>query len=219
MHLLFDLDGTLVDSLPAISVSVNRTLEELGVPVPDRGRLGALVGAPLAEVFRGVLGPAHAGLVEPAVARYRVLFDEIGMPHIKPFPEIDGALARFRSAGHTLQVVTARSAPSADLILRGLDLRRYFVAVHAPEPSTRAYDKADYVRTAMTAVAAVPSDTVMVGDRADDVRAALAHGARAVGVEWGNGTMSELEAAGAHFVATHVGALVGWVEACPQEPT
>jgi phosphoglycolate phosphatase len=53
----------------------------------------------------------------------------------------------------------------------------------------------------------------MVGDRADDVRAARAHGVRAVGVEWGNGTTSELEAAGAHFVATHVGELIGWVDA------
>jgi phosphoglycolate phosphatase len=215
VHLLFDLDGTLVDSLPAISVSVNRTLEELGVPVPAHGRLGALVGAPLAEVFRAVLGPSHEDLLEPAIARYRILFDEVGMLHIKAFPEIDVALARFDASGHTLQVVTARSAPSADLILRGLDLRRYFVGVHAPEPSARAYDKADYVRSAMDAVGALPADTVMVGDRADDVRAALAHGVRAVGVEWGNGTTSELEAAGAHFVATHVGELVSWVEAYP----
>lgn len=217
MHLLFDLDGTLVDSLPAISVSVNRTLEELGVPVPARGHIGTLVGAPLAEVFRAVLGPAHVELLEPAIARYRVLFDEVGMLHIRAFPEIGAALARLEASGHMLQVVTARSAPSADLILRGLDLRRHFVGVHAPEPSTRAYDKADYVRSAMDAVGAVPADTVMVGDRADDVRAARAHGVRAVGVEWGNGSTSELEAAGAHFVATHVRDLVGWLEAYPVE--
>lgn len=211
MHLLFDLDGTLVDSLPAISASVTQTLLELDVPPPDSRELSRHVGAPLAHVFAAVLGSSRAHLMEPAIARYRVIFDDVGMRHIVAFPGIAAALATFRDEGHTMQVVTARSAPSANLILRTLGLMAHFEAVHAPEFGVRAYDKADYVRAALDTWQSAPGETAMVGDRADDVRAGLRNGIGAVGVSWGNGSLDELLSAGAHYVASDVDDLTAWV--------
>lgn len=211
MHLLFDLDGTLVDSLPAISASVTQTLLELEVPAPDATELSRHVGAPLAHVFDAVLGPSRTHLVEPAIARYRVLFDEVGMRHIAAFPGIAAALAAFREAGHSMQVVTARSEPSANLILRTLGLMAHFEAVHAPDLGVREYDKADYVRAALDEWQSAPRETAMVGDRADDVRAGLRNGISAVGVAWGNGSLEELLSAGAHYVASDVAALTAWI--------
>jgi phosphoglycolate phosphatase len=212
VHILFDLDGTVTDSFVAIQVTVEQTLSDLGAdPTPD-DHLRELVGAPLAEVFRHVLGPSRLELVDPAVARYRLLFDEIGMPHVSLFPGMAGVLEDLRAHGHLMKLVTARSAPSARLIVEQLGLGRYFGQVYAPDRTHQNYDKADFVRLAMTDASAAPQATVMVGDRADDVRAGRAHGAFTIGVEWGNGSRAELEAAGAHAVIRRVEDLAPQVE-------
>jgi phosphoglycolate phosphatase len=204
-----------VDSLPAIAVSVERTLEDLNAPQPADETLRALVGAPLNLVFAGVLGPTRADLIEPAIARYRAHFDDVGMTRIAAFAGIDTALAAFRAAGHSMRVVTARSAPSATLILRQLGIDVYFEHVHAPPPETRAYDKADYVKAALEAADAGADRALFVGDRADDVRAARTHGVAAIGVLWGNGSQEELESAGAAYVAASVADLVAWITSRP----
>jgi phosphoglycolate phosphatase len=204
-----------VDSLPAIAVSVERTLEDLNAPQPTPEGLRALVGAPLNQVFAGVLGPSRADLIEPAIARYRIHFDEVGMTRISAFAGIQDALAAFRASGHSMRVVTARSAPSAALILRQLGIDSYFEQLHAPPPETRAYDKADYVKAALDESGAGAATAVFVGDRADDVRAARAHGLPAVGVLWGNGSQEELESEGAAYVAATVAELVAWITSIP----
>jgi len=212
VHILFDLDGTVTDSFVAIRVTVEQTLLDLGADPTQDDHLRGLVGAPLAEVFRHVLGPAQLDLVDDAVERYRVLFDEIGMPHVGLFPGMAGVLDDLRSRGHLMKLVTARGAPSARLIVEQLGLGRYFAQIYAPDRIHQNYDKADFVRLAMTDAGAAPRATVMVGDRADDVRAGRAHGAFTIGVEWGNGSRAELEAAGAHAVVQRVEDLAPQVE-------
>ena len=93
-----------------------------------------------------------------------------------------------------------------------LGLGRYFAQIYAPDRTHQDFDKADFVRLAMTDAGAAPRATVMVGDRADDVRAGRAHGAFTIGVEWGNGSRAELEAAGAHAVIQRVEDLAPQVE-------
>jgi phosphoglycolate phosphatase len=202
-----------VDSFPAIAVSVERTLDDLGAPRPTAAGLRAVVGAPLNRVFAHVLGPSRADLIEPAITRYRVHFDDVGMARIQAFPGIGDALQAFRLSGHAMRVVTARSAPSAALILRQLALDEYFDDVHAPEPAVRFYEKADHVKTALERAGAAAANALMIGDRADDVRAAGAHGVPAIGVLWGNGSLDELEAAGAAAVVTDASELTARVGA------
>jgi phosphoglycolate phosphatase len=218
MPVLFDLDGTVTDSFAAIRVTVEQTLLDLGAEPTTDARLRSLVGAPLGEVFRHVLGPAQPHLVEAAVTRYRVLFDEIGMPHVRLFPAMDDALAHLKDRGHLMHLVTARGAPSARLIVQQLGLDRYFGRVYAPDRTHQHYDKADFVRLAMTESDATPEGTVMIGDRADDVRAGRAHGAFTIGVAWGNGSRAEIEAAGAHAIVERIEDLSGVIasrsEAC-----
>jgi phosphoglycolate phosphatase len=216
MHLLFDLDGTVTDSFVAIRVTVEQTLLDLGAEPTTDVHLRSLVGAPLDAVFRRVLGASRPDLVEPAVARYRVLFDEIGMPHVRLFPAMHDTLGQLKDRGHVMHLVTARGAPSAGLIARQLGLDRFFGRIYAPDRTHENFDKADFVRLAMTESDATPEATVMVGDRADDVRAGRAHGAFTIGVAWGNGSRAELEAAGAHTVVERVQDLGGVIASMPE---
>jgi phosphoglycolate phosphatase len=203
MHLLFDLDGTLVDSFPGISRSINETLTTIGrdpVPVDE---LRQFVGKRLAVIFSALLGAGDEMLVDRAVEIYRPLFDEVGILDSRVFPGVPEALTTLRNAGHSLQVVTVRSLGSARLVVRHFGLDRYFDAVHGPDRTQRSGDKADLVRAALEHAGADPRDTIMIGDRADDVRAARAHGVHAVAVRWGYGADDELrDAAPDYFVET-----------------
>ena len=212
LHLLFDLDGTLTDSFPGISRSINRTLATLGrEPVADE-RLRRYVGAPLATIFEALLDSDDPALVDRAVALYRPQFDEIGILESRLFPGIPEALTELRAVGHTLQVVTARSFSSATLVVRHFALERHFVAVHGPDATERAYDKAHLVRAALQTTGAQATDAVMVGDRAEDIRAARAHGVRAVAAAWGYGSSAELAAAHPDYVAATITDLVSWLQ-------
>jgi phosphoglycolate phosphatase len=215
LHLLFDLDGTLVDSFPAISISVDRTADDLGVPRPAAADLRALVGSPLNKVFEQLLGRGREDLIEPAIARYRLHFEEVGRARIRLFPGIDEALRAWSASGLCMQIVTARAAPSADGILSQFNLASYFACVHAPAPATRDYDKADHVKAALDRAGIGAARALFVGDRADDMRAARAHQVPAIGVLWGNGTREELEAAGAVHVVAEASELVAWIAAHP----
>jgi phosphoglycolate phosphatase len=203
MHLLFDLDGTLADSFPGISRSINQTLTMLGREPVAEQHLRPFVGARLAVIFGTLLHCNDEALIDRAVEIYRPLFDEEGIFESRVFPGIPEALSTLRAAGHSLQVVTVRSIESARLVVRHLDIDQYFHAVHGPEPTQRTCDKADLVRAALDMADVDVRDTIMIGDRADDIRAARAHGVLAVAVQWGYGDDAELRAAKPdHFAAT-----------------
>jgi phosphoglycolate phosphatase len=212
MHLLFDLDGTLADSFPGISRSINQTLTTLGhEPVADE-QLRPFVGARLAVIFAALLRSEDEGLVDRAIEIYRPLFDEVGILESRVFRGIPEALTAFRSAGHSLQVVTVRSIESARLVVRHFGLDHYFDAVHGPHRSERVCDKADLVRAALTVARADARDTIMIGDRADDIRAARVHGTHAVAAGWGYGAQNELTAAQPDYFAPTIADLAAWVQ-------
>ena len=216
MDLLFDLDGTLTDSLPGIMRCINHALAELGRdPVPDARCRGA-VESPLGTIFGSLLGSSDPELIDRAVAAYRARFDSIGMFENNVFPGVASALATFRRSGHTLQVVTAKPAPAARRVIAHFGLEHYFEAVHGPDPNERACSKADLVRAALQQTLADPMQAVMIRDRVDDILAARAHGLRSVAAGWGYGDPDELQAAAPDFIARTVPELVAWVQAAGQ---
>jgi phosphoglycolate phosphatase len=217
MHLLFDLDGTLADSFLGISRSINQTLTTLGrQPVPEE-RLRRFVGARLAAIFGTLLDSTDEALIDRACDIYRPLFDEVGILESRIFPGALEALSTLRDAGHALQVVTVRSVESAQLVVRHLGIDRYFDAVHGPDRTQRVCDKGDLVRAALDLAQADARDAMMIGDRADDIRAARAHGVLAVAAEWGYGEDAELRAAQPDHFAASLADLAGLIGSIPNK--
>jgi len=220
MHLFFDLDGTLTDSSPGIIRCINHALGELGLEEVADDRLLGMIGAPLTTIFEAVLGSSDVNVLDRAVAAYRTRFNDVGIFENALFPGISEALDVFQKSGHDLQIVTAKPAVSARRVIDHFGVARFFDQVHGPGLGDRSCDKAALVAAALRVAGNQKNQAVMIGDRAEDVRAGRANEIWAVGVAWGYGSRRELAAAGPAYLAENVAALVQWVnDASAGRPT
>ncbi|MGY1820686.1 HAD hydrolase-like protein [Geodermatophilus sp. SYSU D00079] len=195
---LFDLDGTLVDSSPGISASVRAAAAALGLPAPTPAQLRAMVGPPLQDGFALVLGVPPAD-VPRAVAAYRAHYTAGALLDVTVYPGVPELLADLRAAGATLAVATSKPEPFARRVLEHTGLLPAFASVHGATLDGAVRHKDQVVAAAL---AAHPGgrDPVLVGDRAHDVLGAAAHGLPCIGAGWGPAEDGELERAGAAVV-------------------
>lgn len=196
MLILFDLDGTLIDSEIGIFAGVRHSLASVGAEAPHESILRSWIGPPLRVSFGEVLD-GDSVRVEAAVAAYSQRFREIGWSEHTVYDGIAGVIATLVDAGHRLAVVTSKVRAHAEPILAHLPFGHLFERLYAPGPETAHSEKAEMIAAALADLAHPADDTIMVGDRRFDIEGAVANGVRGVGVLWGFGDREELEAAGA----------------------
>jgi phosphoglycolate phosphatase len=191
--ILFDLDGTITDSAPAITSSLARTFALLGRPVPSETELLAYVGPPMIAAFQEYAGMT---LAEATAARavYRNEYQGAAALDTAVFPGIAGLIERIHAAGIPIALATSKPELSAIEILTHFELAEYFtVIVGASEDETRSA-KADIVAEALTRLGTAGANVsapVLVGDRIYDAEGATANGIPAILVEWGYGSPAE----------------------------
>jgi phosphoglycolate phosphatase len=192
---LFDLDGTLVDSSPGIHASVRVAAAELGLPAPTGEQLRGMVGPPLQDGFALVLGVPIED-VPRAVTAYRAHYAAGALLDVTVHAGIADLLAELRACGATLAVATSKPEPFAVRVLEHTGLLPAFASVHGATMDGAVRHKDQVVAAAL---AAHPDgrDPVLVGDRSHDVLGAAAHGLPCIGAGWGPAEDGELAAAGA----------------------
>ena len=196
MLILFDLDGTLIDSEVGIFAGVRHSLASVGAEAPDDTVLRSWIGPPLRVSFGEVLD-GDSVRVEAAVAAYSQRFREIGWSEHTVYDGIAAVIAALVDAGHRLAVVTSKVRAHAEPILAHLPFGHLFERLYAPGPATAHSEKAEMIAAALADFDHPADDTMMIGDRRFDIEGAVANGVRGVGVLWGFGDREELEAAGA----------------------
>lgn len=199
---VFDLDGTLSDSGPGIMHCAQYAFHKMGFPEKPETVLRSFVGPPLNTQFCAT-GPMTPAQAEQAVAYYRELYNDTGKFENTVYPGIPSLLAELRKKGFRLAVATAKPAFFTEQILDHFDLTRAFDTISAATMDETKTDKASLILTAMreTGFENSPNDVVMVGDRAYDILGARKNGVHSVGVLYGYGSRSELEEAGAEYIA------------------
>ncbi|WP_206340054.1 HAD hydrolase-like protein [Blastococcus litoris] len=195
---LFDLDGTLVDSSPGIAASVRHAARELGLPEPTPEQLRAMVGPPLQDGFALVLG-VPASDVPHAVAAYRGHYAAGALLDVTVHDGVPELLDALREAGATLAVATSKPEPFAVRVLDHTGLLPVFASVHGATLDGSVRHKDQVVAAALAAHPGARSP-VLVGDRSHDVLGAAAHGLPCIGAGWGPAEDGELTAAGAAVV-------------------
>lgn len=206
---LFDMDGTLIDT-PAGILRVHReVLAEAGVEQPDEV-VNATIGRPLGASYALMLEQQEdSPEVERAVARFRALFSDVVVPNAVEliFPGIPDLLAELRAQGRALAVVTSKGQRGAEELLLAAGLMESFDAVVCHGMAERGKPHPDLALLAAKQLDREPADCVVVGDAIDDMRMAVSAGMPAIGVSYGVATTEELHAAGAGVVLGSVAEL------------
>lgn len=189
--ILFDLDGTLIDSAPQICAGLRVSLQAVGCPVPDDAALRACIGLPLLHVWKrlGVL-PA----VQPtAVAAYRTWASSADCVPVRPFAGIPALLADLVAAGRLLVLASAKDTASAHRALAAQGWSTLFHAVSGAEPDDGP-DKRALVGRALRMLPAGTHEICMVGDMTADGDAARTHDLDFIACTWGCGLRADLQA-------------------------
>jgi phosphoglycolate phosphatase len=197
---LFDLDGTLIDSEPGITACLAHAFERIGAELPAREVLRSWIGPPFRQTFPSVLGDDEARIAA-AIDHYRDRFEEIGwLEHAvyDGIPELIGTLA---SEGHMLAVVTTKPESQARLIVDHVPFGRAFTRVYGPVDRHSHRGKAEMIAQALEDFGARAEHATMIGDRHFDIEGARANNVRGIGVGWGFGSIEELQEAGADSIA------------------
>lgn len=193
--LLFDLDGTLIDSSVGITRCAAHAFESLGEPVPDETTLLSWIGPPLRVSFAPLL--RDEARVEDAVHLYRERYEAVGWTEHAVYPGIPEAIAALQAAGQRLAVVTAKNEAHARKILASLPFASAFDDIVGATPDGRLSHKPELIGEALARLGVAARDCRMIGDRRMDMEGAEHHGMPGMGVLWGFGSAEELHAAGA----------------------
>lgn len=178
---LFDLDGTLVNTLPAMVATFNAVLSPvLGRPIPD-AEIVSRLGPPLVEIFRQYRPEQAAELTQAYVETY----ESLHRTYARSYPGVPEVLAELHRRGCRVGVVTSkrRGASISTLVAFGLD--RYVEVLVAEEDVPRLKPDPEPVRQAARLLGVPPNTALMVGDSPGDIGAARAAGARSGAALWG----------------------------------
>lgn len=190
---LFDLDGTIVDSAPGITGSLAHTFQELGLPVPSPTELLRYVGPPILDSFRDLAGfsPEQS---QNALSIYRMHYLSDGVFDAAVYPGVPEVLAAIHEHGIPLSLATSKPETPATTILEHYNLLQYFDIVTGASDDEVRSAKADVVEEALKRLVALGADTsrpVLVGDRSHDVHGGAAHEVPTIFVRWGYGSPAE----------------------------
>jgi phosphoglycolate phosphatase len=180
---IFDLDGTLTDSAEGIVASFLHALAHIGAPVPDGDLAAQIVGPPMDDTFRSMVGE-HA---EDAITAFRAEYGTRGWAMNALFDGIEPLLADLRAAGVRLAVATSKLEPTARRILAHFGLDQHFEVIAGASPDGSLKTKVEVLAHALEQLRPLPDRVLMVGDRSHDVHGAAAHGIDTVVVGWGYG--------------------------------
>lgn len=191
--ILFDLDGTILDSAPGITETLAYMFEKLDRPVPPRAKLLEYVGPPILDSFRDLAGMSPSQS-QAALDVYRVRYLERGALESTVYPGVAKLLRQIHDSPIPLSLATSKPELPATKMLNLAGLTRYFdVITGASEDEVRSR-KADVVAEALLRLARLGADIsnpVMVGDREHDVVGAAERGVPTIFVNWGYGGRAE----------------------------
>ncbi|HUR61065.1 MAG TPA: HAD family hydrolase [Candidatus Thermoplasmatota archaeon] len=205
LAVLWDLDGTLLDSNLSIRSTMNHVLGERGLPPFTKADLDALIGHPLREILAAKT-PDRAA-VEAMALRYRDVYSESGWVTVGLHEGAMPLVQRLRAAGHPQAIVTSKGQQESEILLEDLGIAGLFDAVVGDDDVRPLKPDPAPVLEACRLLGCEPARAAMVGDTRFDVGAGKAAGAHAIGVLWGNGSRESLLEAGADALAKDAVAL------------
>jgi 2-phosphoglycolate phosphatase, prokaryotic len=185
--IIFDLDGTLVDSARDLQDAANALLAEQGLRTISLDELKAMVGDGVVKLVERALAATGGDLSRLPVlaARFLEIYEADAARHTEAYPGVPETLEGLKRLGLSLAVVTNKPYAATIDILETLGLRRFFGAVVGGDTLPERKPHPAPILAALERLGVAPEAALMVGDNYHDVQAARAAGARAVAVTYG----------------------------------
>lgn len=187
--LVFDLDGTLVDTAPDILGALNAVLVEEGHPRVSRADLGHLVGHGVPTMLAAAFSRTGSRLPEQRSAALVDRFVEHYRAHLacesRPFPGVVATLEKLEAGAARLGVLTNKPQELADPLLAALDLSRFFTAIHGAGRFDYVKPDARVFAHVLDELGGTGSGAIMIGDSTTDALTARAAGVPAILVSYG----------------------------------
>ena len=199
---LFDLDGTLVDSLPTIADAMSRTMSEFGHEVTPEAIIPR-IGAPMQVLVREMIGVPE-DVANQMYERYLSLYYDEFIEETRPLDGAEALLERLATAGAPMGVVTNKNEHGGKLMVEIQGWQRFFKIVVGRDTTARPKPWPDGPLHALETLNLPPQRAALVGDTEFDMQAA-----RDAALRWRVGVLgardaSQLEAAGATHVARNL---------------
>lgn len=208
--LVFDCDGTLVDSQHLILEAMNRAFVAHALPPPDPTAVRQIVGLSLVEAIATLLPSVDVDRVRRVAESYKASFIDLREQEgeLEPlFPGIRELLLALEAAGHPLAIATGKSRRGVEVVLGAHGLLGHFVSVQTADGHPSKPHPA-MLEAAMAETGSGPAETILIGDTTFDMQMARAAGACGLGVAWGYHPPAALIEAGAALVVEEVDAIL-----------
>ena len=200
---VFDLDGTLVDSLQDIAESLNFCLELLGLPTYAVANYRYMVGEGIPKLCERAVGQTHPHLVARLAELARAVYRTRAVQHTRPYPGIPALIHRLGAQGIKLAVLSNKPHELTIRVVEAFWPRGCFAAIYGYIEDENRKPSPVYLRRICAELGIAPAAVWLVGDTPTDIETARAAGAIGIGVTWGFRSRADLAAAGAWRIVDH----------------
>ncbi|MCX5889464.1 MAG: HAD-IA family hydrolase [Deltaproteobacteria bacterium] len=208
--IVFDLDGTLADSLPDLTTAANYACRRLGLPERNPAAIAGMIGGGERMFMERLVGPAHQDLTDDCLAIYLDYYSRHSADLTRLYPGVRETLEKL--AGKKQAVLSNKLQRLTEAVLAALGLARCFAASRGGGTGLPLKPAAEPLTALIQELGVAPGRTLMVGDKPADVMTARGSGAHIAAVTYGYGELASLQSANPDFLLTRFDQLVDIVE-------
>lgn len=208
--IVFDWDGTLMDSEATIVATMQQAIADVGVEPRSNDQIRNIIGLGLKEAVEALL-PASGGAEQGAVVeRYRYHFLKQDISDVSLFDGVVPLLDQLTEAGYFLAIATGKGRRGLDKVLDALALRDYFHITRCAD-ETRSKPHPQMLHEILDYVGVTPAQALMVGDSEYDMLLATNAGVDSAAVSYGVHEIERLQAHGPRICLDRIGDLWPWL--------
>ena len=211
---IFDLDGTLTDTLDSLAFSVNATLEEMNLPPITRDECRLFVGNGARVLMERALragGDEDLRRIGEAMERYSRIFDANCTYHVVAYDNIPEMLQEMKVLGYSLAVLSNKPDKQAVHVVEKIFGKNTFQWIQGQKPGVPRKPDPTAVLEIAGELGVQPREVLYIGDSEVDIATGEAAGMKTVGVSWGFRSREALEAAGARMIVDNPQEITKWI--------
>ncbi len=197
---VFDLDGTIIDSSNEVIKCLKKSFEIVGYPVSEDRFQKTLIGPPLKDIVRNIVPEkTDDDFCDKVIAEFRKLYDNETNDESTLYDGIFEVLQNLRDMGRKLYIATFKPLKPTLRILKQYNIYHFFEDVWSIDKTEKTITKSEMIKLILQKGGHLPEETIMIGDSQSDINAAKENNCLSGAAMWGYGNKQEI-AQSADFV-------------------